>query len=226
MPEVSNVCAGPFGAFYDFYIERPWLSRIIGHLVWGVDLAPLYASMQAVGRLPDGATVIDVPCGGGVALRALRPGQQVRWIAVDIDETMLERFERRARERSLGSQVELVRADMRELPIADASADLCLAYSGLHMVADPQAAIAEIVRCLKPGGELIGSTFLAEGSRRQRRLLQHGQDTGGNGVCPASSELRSWLAGAGIAAPTIEPERGFAVFGGRRIAPSQGAPAA
>lgn len=91
MPEVSNVCAGPFGAFHDFYIERPWLARAIGRIVWGVDLAPLYASMQAIGRLPDGATVLDVPCGGGVALRALRPDQRVRWIAVDIDETMLER---------------------------------------------------------------------------------------------------------------------------------------
>ncbi len=226
MPEVSNVCAGPFGAFYDFYIERPWLSRAIGRIVWGVDLAPLYASMEAVGRLPDGATVLDVPCGGGVALRALRPGQRVRWIAVDIDETMLERFARRAHERSPGLEVELVQADMRELPLGDASADLCLAYSGLHMVAEPQTAVAEIARCLRPGGELVGSTFLAEGSRRQRRLLGHGQDTGVNGVCPPSEDLRRWLLDAGIAAPTVAPERGFAVFAGRRMAPADGAPAA
>jgi SAM-dependent methyltransferase len=223
MPEVSNVCAGPFGALYHFYIERPRLAQAIGRAVWGVDLAPLYASMAAIGRLPDGATVLDVPCGGGVALRALRPGQRVRWIAVDIDETMLERFAQRARERSPGAEVELVRADMRELPIEDASADLCLAYSGLHMVADPQAAIAEIVRCLKPDSELIGSTFLAEGSRRQRRLLQHGQSSGINGVCPPSEDLRGWLVEAGIAAPTIEPDRGFAVFAGRRTTAADGA---
>jgi SAM-dependent methyltransferase len=218
MPEVTNVCAGPFGAFYDFYIERPWLARAIGRTVWGVDLAPLYASMDAIGRLPDGATIVDAPCGGGVALRGLRPGQHVRWVAVDIDAAMLDRFARRVRERSLGERlaVELVEADMRALPLADGSADLCLSYSGLHMVSDPAAAVAEIVRCLKPGGQLIGSTFLADGARRQRLLLGHGERSGGNGALGTRDELHGWLSTAGLHDVAVAPERGFAVFSGRR----------
>jgi SAM-dependent methyltransferase len=218
MPEVTNVCAGPFGAFYDFYIERPWLAQAIGRTVWGVDLGPLYRSMAAVAALPDGATVLDVPCGGGVALRALRPGQRVRWIAVDVEPKMLARCGRRAHERGLDDgSVELVEADMRALPLPDATADLCLAYSGLHMVAEPAAAIAELVRCLKPGGELVGSTFLAEGSWRQRTLLGHGEDTGVNGTLCTSAELHGWLADAGIEGATVTPERGFAIFRGRRV---------
>lgn len=217
MPEVTNVCAGPFGAFYDFYIERPWLAQAIGRTVWGVDLAPLYASMAAIGELPDGATVIDAPCGGGVALRALRDGQRVSWIAVDIDAAMLARCERRASERGLDeATVELLEADMRDLPLPDASADLCLSYSGLHMIADPAAAVAEIARCLKPGGELIGSTFLAAGSRRQRLLLGQGERTGVNGALCTPAELRGWLADAGVEDVVVTPERGFAVFRGRR----------
>lgn len=217
MPEVTNVCAGPFGAFYDFYIERPWLAGAIGRAIWGVDLAPLYTSMAAIGQLEDGATILDVPCGGGVALRALRPGQRARWIAVDIEEAMLARFERRASERSAdGLEVELLQADMRALPLPDASADLCLGYSGLHMVAEPAAAAAELVRCLKPGGELVGSTFLAEGSRRQRLLLGQGERNGGNGPLGTSRELRSWLEDAGLADVAIDRDRGFAVFRGRR----------
>jgi len=31
--QVPNICAGPFGRFYDFYIERPWLMRTIGRAV-------------------------------------------------------------------------------------------------------------------------------------------------------------------------------------------------
>jgi SAM-dependent methyltransferase len=219
MPEVTNVCAGPFGAFYDFYIKRPRLAQTIGRTVWGVDLAPLYRSMEAVGELADDATVLDVPCGGGVALRALRPGQRVHWIAVDIDAPMLARFERRARDRGLaGDAVELVEADMRALPLPDASADLCLAYSGLHMITEPATAVAELVRCLKPGGELVGSTFLAEGTWRQRKLLGHGEDTGINGTLCTSGELRGWLLDAGIENVEVGPERGFAVFRGRRPA--------
>lgn len=217
MPEVTNVCAGPFGAFYDYYIERPRLAQLIGRAAWGIDIAPLYRSMAALAQLPDGATVLDVPCGGGVALRALRPGQQVRWIGVDVEPKMLARCARRARERGLrDGAFEPLETDMRALPLPDACADVCLAYSGLHMIEDARQAIAELVRCLKPGGELVGATFVAEGSRRQRLLLGHGVRTGQNGPLIAAAELRRMLADAGIAELELAPERGLAVFRGRR----------
>jgi len=217
MAGVTNICAGPFGGLYDFYIERPWLAQVIGRAAWGIDVAPLYRSMAAIAELPDGATVLDVPCGGGVALRALRPGQRVRWIAVDLEPKMLARCERRAREHGLADgALELVEADMRALPLPDACADVCLAYSGLHMVEDARRAVAELVRCLKPGGALRGATFVAEGSRRQRLLLGHGARTGQNGPLIAAGELRRMLADAGIADVEIAPERGFAIFRGRR----------
>lgn len=216
MPEVTNVCAGPFGAFYDIYIERPWLAQLVGRAAWGVDIAPLYRSMATVAALPDDATVLDVPCGGGVALHALRHGQRVRWIAVDVEPKMLARCERRERGLRDGA-IELVEADMRALPLPDACADLCLAYSGLHMVGEPDAAVAEIVRCLKPGGELRGATFVAEGSRRQKLLLGHGVRTGQNGPLIAAGELRGMLEDAGIADVEISPEHGFAIFRGRRV---------
>jgi ubiquinone/menaquinone biosynthesis C-methylase UbiE len=111
-----------------------------------------------------------------------------------------------------------VEADMRKLPLPDATADVCLAYSGLHMVGAPQAAIAELVRCLKPGGELRGATFVAEGSRRQKALLGHGVRTGQNGPLIAAAELRVLLRDAGIADVELAPERGLAIFRGRRVA--------
>src|ERR1039458_4811399 len=110
-----NVCAGPFGLLYDFYVERPRLMRAIGRTVWGVEAAVLYASMRPIREAGNGATIIDAPCGGGVAFRALRPGQDVRYLAVDLSEKMLARAERRARARSL-SQVEFALADMCALP--------------------------------------------------------------------------------------------------------------
>jgi len=73
MAQARNVCAGPFGAVYDFYIERPRLARLVLGAMWGVDPRPFYRSLTAVAELPSGATVLDVPCGGGVALRGLRP---------------------------------------------------------------------------------------------------------------------------------------------------------
>jgi SAM-dependent methyltransferase len=212
--ETSDLCAGPFGAFYDFYIERPRLSRVIGRLLWGIDTAPLYRSIATLGTLPDGATILDAPCGGGLALRGLRPGQQVRYVAADLSQAMLDRCQRRAAARALA--IEPLLADMRELPLPDGIADVCLSYSGLHMVGDPDVAIAEIGRCLKPGGRLLGSTFVAQGSRRQKLLFDHGVRTGRNGALGTAGELQGWLAAAGIEELTVSPEQGFALFAGRK----------
>jgi ubiquinone/menaquinone biosynthesis C-methylase UbiE len=176
----------------------------------------LYRSMEAIRGAQNGAVILDVPCGGGVALRALRPDQDVRYIAVDVSEKMLERAKRRAERRSL-SQVEFAVADMRALPFPDGEADLVVCYSGLHMLEDPQPAVRELARCLKPGGELVGTTFLAEGSRRQQALFELDR-RGGNPSPPRREDLRDWLDKAGIVEVAIEPERGFAVFRGRKSA--------
>jgi ubiquinone/menaquinone biosynthesis C-methylase UbiE len=199
---------------YDFYIERAWLMRLIGRVVWGIDASVLYTSMEAISQAPDGARIIDVPCGGGVALRALRPDQDVRYTAVDVSDRMLDRAERRARRRSL-SQVEFAVADMRALPFEDGEADLVLCYSGLHMLEDPEPAVRELARCLKPGGELVGTTFLAEASRRQSVLFEL-ERRRGNPTPPHRNDVEGWLQKAGIVDSMIEPERGFAVFRGRK----------
>lgn len=213
---MPNVCAGPFGAFYDFYIERPWLMQAIGRAVWGIDSSLLYSSMEPIARAPAGATIVDAPCGGGVAFRALSPEQDVRYLAVDLSPKMLGRAERRARARSL-KQVELLVADMTELPFADGEVDLFLSYSGLHMVPNPKRAVAEMARCLSPGGQLIGTTFLADASRRARALFRVGSYSG-HPLPPRREDLRTWLGAAGFEEATVGPQPGFAAFGGRKNA--------
>ncbi len=188
--------------------------RLIGRLVWGIDASVLYASMGAIGEMGGGATVIDTPCGGGVALRALRPDQDVRYLAADISEKMLDRARRRAKRRSLG-QVEFLTADMTALPFADGEADLFLSFSGLHMIHQPERAVGEIARCLKSGGTVIGTTFLAEGSRRGQRLFELG-GLRGHPTPPTRASLSSWLTAAGISEVKIGPEPGFASFSGRK----------
>ena len=113
--QVPNVCAGPFGAFYDFYIERPRLMRAIGRAIWGIDASVLYDAMRPIEEAEAGAVLADVPCGGGVAFRALAPEQDVRYVAADLCPKMLRRAKKRAEKQSL-RQVQLLEADMAELP--------------------------------------------------------------------------------------------------------------
>lgn len=212
--EVPNVCAGPFGGAYDFYIERPRLVRRIGRAVWGIDASLIYSSMAPLEEAGEGMTVADVPCGGGVAFRALRPDQDVRYLAADLSPKMLERARRRAAARSL-AQVETVEADMTELPFADGEVDLFLSISGLHMVPNPERAVAEIGRCLKPGGRVSGTTFLNDGPRRCRALYKAGSYRG-HPLPPERDDLIEWLRAAGLEDVTVGPQRGFVAFSGRR----------
>lgn len=215
MADVQNVCAGPFGAAYDFYIEREWLSYPIGRLIWGIDTRPFYASFRAIAEVREGGTIIDTPCGGGVGFRALSPDQDVRYLAADLADDMLVRARKRAHRLGL-PQVEVVAADMCELPFDDQVADLVLSYSGLHCVHSPQRAVQEAVRCLKPGGRLVGTTFLASGTRRKRLLFELGRRRGHPMPTFEAGELRGWLAAAGISEPAVGAESGFVTFSGRK----------
>jgi ubiquinone/menaquinone biosynthesis C-methylase UbiE len=53
----------------------------------------------------------------------------------------------------------LLRADVARLPFAHASLAGAHAGAALHMWPDPDAAIAEVGRVLRPGGVFVASTF-------------------------------------------------------------------
>lgn len=184
--ENVELFAGPFGRVYSFYMERPAVSRLVARALWGVDMRPYYAGMTRIGELPAGATVLDAPCGAGVAFRGVRPGQDLRYLAIDISPDMLERARKRAAARGL-DQIELVEGAAEETGLPDAAADLFLSYWGLHCFADPERGIAEAARTLRPGGELIGSSFL-DGDSLRHRWLRRGCPS-----LPADGELERWL---------------------------------
>lgn len=187
--------ASPLGAAYSAYMERPRLSRTLGRVFWGGDTGRYYESMAAVGQAPAGGTIVDCPCGAGPALRALAPGADVRYVAADLSPAMLRRARESAERRGL-REIEFIEASAEELPLEGSSADLFLSYWGLHCFPRPQAAIEEIARVLKPGGRLVGSSFVRGPSLRQRlTLLPHKGDFGP--MC-TEAELLEWLAAAGL----------------------------
>jgi SAM-dependent methyltransferase len=97
-------------ALYDFAVERESLARVLGLLIFGTDARLLYGSMSVVAEMPDSAAILDAPCGGGLAFRALGRRQRVRYVAADLSRGMLRRARRVAERRGLG-QIEFVEAD-------------------------------------------------------------------------------------------------------------------
>jgi SAM-dependent methyltransferase len=188
--------ASPFGAAFSAYMERPRLSRPLGRAVWGGDNRLYYESMAAIGAVPPGGTVVDCPCGAGPALRAVPPDGSLRYVGVDRSPSMLRRARKRARSRGLCA-AELVEADATAIPLPPACADLFLSYWGLHCFADPQAALREAARILKPGGRLVGATFVrGRDSLRQRLLIR--PDFGDFSRVGTQPEVVSWIGEAGL----------------------------
>jgi ubiquinone/menaquinone biosynthesis C-methylase UbiE len=203
---------GPFGAVYASYIKHERVTRLISRAVWGSDARPFYASMAAIGEVPDGGVVVDAPCGSGVAFRGLRPDQRVRYLGFDLSPRMLERARRHADHLGL-AQIELAEADAEALPLDDAGADLFLSYFGLHCFERPRSALREAARCLRPGGRLVGSAIVLGDRRLDRVRVRPG--VGGFGAVGTEADLRRRLAESGFEQVELEREGVFAVFGGR-----------
>jgi SAM-dependent methyltransferase len=203
---------GPFGAVYSSYIGRERVGRVVARAVWGSDVRPFYASLDAIRDVPDGGTIVDAPCGSGVALRGLEPSQAVRYLAFDISTAMLRRAGREAARRGL-RQVELAEADAESLPVEDASVDLFLSCFGLHCFERPAATVAEAARCLRPGGRIVGSTIVLGERPLDRLRVRPG--VGGFGAVGTQADLERWLTDAGIGETRVERDGVFAIFSGR-----------
>ncbi|HYU14720.1 MAG TPA: methyltransferase domain-containing protein [Candidatus Acidoferrum sp.] len=204
---------GAFGRLYSFHIERERLSRLIAAVVWGGDVRPFYTSMRAIGEVSDGGLIVDAPCGAGVAFRGLRPEQRVRYIALDLSPRMLERARQRAGDLGL-NQIELVEGDALSVPVEDASVDLFLSYFGLHCFPDPEEAVTEMARCLRPGGRVVGGMISRGRTARQRLLVRPGR--GGFGPGGTVEDLERWLEGAGFGKAAVNASGLFAYFNAER----------
>lgn len=200
------------GAVYDFGVEREWLARPTGWVLWGTNVSLLYREIRALGDLPAGAAVLDVPCGGGVALRGMRPG--VRYVAADLSPAMLGRTRRRAAR--LGRRIETVEADITRLPLTDAEFDVCVCFNGLHCLPDPAAAVGELARCLKPGGRLVGDAIVVRAGLRQDVAISLFRRAGLFGVAGTAADLETWLEEAGLRVDRLELSGAVAHFAATR----------
>lgn len=203
-----------WGRVYDWVVEHPRAGVPLWRLAVGSDLRLLYEAAAEIGRLPAGSRVLDVPCGGGVAVRAVRPGQRLAYVAADISPRMLARTRQVARDAGVEEQVETVLADVGRLPFGNGSFDLVATFTGLHCFPDPAGAVAQMCRTLRPGGVLTGSTLLEDAGRRYEPMRRVGRAAGLLGPGCNADDVRRWLAAGGVTGVALRHSGAFGYFRG------------
>jgi SAM-dependent methyltransferase len=211
-PSAAWAAGHPWSIVYDFFVERESLARVAGRVAFGTDTRLLYDAIDAIGALPAGSSVLDIPTGGGVALRGIRPGQGIRYVAADISPDMLDRAQRVARERGVEDQVEFLTADVEQLPFGVGEFDRVISFAGLHCFPRPRAAVLEIARVLREGGEFSGSVFLTGTSVRYVPAIVAGRAAGVMGPSGSREDLERWLRDAGLSDVRIDVSGAIAYF--------------
>jgi ArsR family transcriptional regulator len=145
--------------------------------------------------LPADYTVADLGCGAG-ELAAELAHHVKRVIGVDNSPEMLKAAKKHA---NGTTNLDLRRGDLTALPLQDAEADAALMILALTYVADPQTAINEMARVIKPGGRAVVVDLLKHDRDDFRRQL--GQKWAG--FEPA--EIRRVLESAGFDKPSVRP---------------------
>lgn len=161
-----------------------------------------FGKFRACDRLLNGLhlrgdeTVLDVGCGHGLLLIAaakkLPHGRSLGidlWSQVDQGNNSREATLENAKLEGVADRVDVRDGDMRTLPFPDGSVDAVVANLAIHNISDREGrreAIAEIVRVVKPGGQVALMDF--------KHVGQYAEDLRTNGIVDARASGPSfWI---------------------------------
>ena len=122
----------------------------------------MYALIRPVVRHK---TVLELATGTGLIARHI-VSEADHIEATDASPEMIAQARRDGTSAKLHFSVQ----DMFHLPYADASFDVIIVANALHIVPQPELALREIGRVLKPGGVLIAPTFSHAGNTLRGRI--------------------------------------------------------
>ncbi len=142
-------------------------------------------------RLRPGGSILDAGCGTATVTSWLanRVGASGRTIGLDIDLGALEWAAWALQQRPGGRRIDLWHGDLLALPFPDDTFDAAWCSSVLGYVADPRAALRELVRVVRPGGRVVAvsgdaarHTFLPIAPDLERRLHEVRQRAAAGGA--------------------------------------------
>lgn len=176
--------------------------------LWRDAQAPATHGLLRLAGLQPGERVLDVACGSGVLTRAawtsVGPGGEV--VGCDVSARMV------ALAQAASSGCRYLRADAQDVDqlLPNEHFDAVLCGLGLMYLPDPEAALAAMRRCLRPGGRLVVSVWGERSACGWSGVFPIVDARVRSEVCPlffrlgGGHALRTALAGAGLRAVHTE----------------------
>lgn len=140
--------------------------------------------------------VLDLGAGDGYISREVSKIAK-KVIAVDISGEMLKELKKKANDEGI-KNIETVESDGLEVPVPEACGDVVCASMYLHHIADPEMAIKEMKRILKPGGKV----FLADYNEHSDKELIEKMHDIWQGF--SEDDLKRWFKASGFKKVRIE----------------------
>ncbi len=181
---------------------------------WAAQLAIVQERLIERAALSSGEGVIDVACGTGLVTfpAATAVTASGRVLATDVSSEMVARAEADARAHGL-LHVTFARMNAQSLECADGVFDAALCSLGLMYVPDPQAAVGEMFRVLKPKGRAVLSVWGARNRCGWAEIFSIVDRRVASEVCPLFFQL-----GTGATLARACSEAGFTDVTEERIA--------
>src|SRR5215469_17980632 len=154
------------------------------------------AAISATNKI--GGRVLEVGVGTGISLPQYAP--HLRIFGTDISEAMLDKARKRVTEFGLKNVEGLAVMDAEKLEFPDNSFDVVMAQYVVTAVPNPEVALDEFARVVRPGGELIVLTRVSADNGMRRVIEQALQPVvtrlGFRTAEFSWSRYTKWLAGA------------------------------
>ena len=117
--------------------------------------AQMYEATERLLRPRNDDTILDIGCGNGIMLELIAHACDCRLIGTDISEDALEIAKRQL----AGTNVELLRCPVDDMPLEDATVDKALTINTIYFWEDLASGFEEIARVLKPEGIFISTHY-------------------------------------------------------------------
>ncbi|MCR5215192.1 MAG: class I SAM-dependent methyltransferase [Eubacterium sp.] len=120
--------------------------------------------------------VLECACGTGIMTKIIAPHCK-KLVATDFSRKMLHRAKNKL---SKYQNIRFRYADITELKCKDACFDKAIAANVIHLLDDPDKALSELYRVVKPGGKILIPTYLSKKTNSLERITKIFNKMGAN----------------------------------------------